>query len=100
MLKNMASQWMDIRLLDREMFNRATATNRQPWRIVKDGNIFHFYEQHAKALADRGWDVQRIDMGIALNHFMSVAGGSLSVKNPGIEIPNDTDYIATVEVKI
>ena len=77
-----------------------SATNRQPWRIVKDGNSFHFYEHHAKGLASRDWDVQRIDMGIALNHFMSVAGGSLSMKNPGIEIPDDTDYIATVEVNI
>jgi hypothetical protein len=53
-----------------------SASNRQPWRIIKNGNLFHFYlhrsngyqENHyLKAL--RAVDLQRIDLGIAMCHF-------------------------------
>jgi len=47
-----------------------SASNKQPWRIVKSGRFWHFYMDYAyvtnKAL---GFDIQRIDMGIALCHF-------------------------------
>lgn len=76
-----------------------STTNKQPWRIIKDNNAFHFYEERAKDLVAREvWDAQKIDMGIALNHFMSVAGGTLTVNNPGIKTPDNTEYIATVTV--
>jgi nitroreductase len=48
-----------------------SASNKQPWRVVKHGNAFHFY-----LLETPGYDkmikavkLQRIDMGIALSHF-------------------------------
>ena len=77
-----------------------SATNRQPWRIIRDGNAFHFYEEHSKELASHGsWDIQKIDMGIALQHFMSFAGGKLVIENPGIAASNDDiEYIATVVI--
>lgn len=74
-----------------------SAVNKQPWRIVKIGNDFHFYEKHT--LGNRSgaeWDVQKIDMGIALYHFMAVTNGQFSLADPKIEIPKDTEYIATV----
>lgn len=74
-----------------------SAVNYQPWRIVKINNAFHFYEVHTKALQERtSWDVQKIDMGIALCHFMSVAGGTCSLAEPDIACPEGTEYIATV----
>ena len=75
-----------------------SATNQQPWRIVKDGSKFHFYEKHSKNLAARGWDVQKIDMGIALSHFMEFSPGNLIIENPGIAADDDVEYIATVAV--
>lgn len=76
-----------------------SAVNYQPWRIVKAGNAFHFYEVHTKALQERAsWDVQKIDMGIALCHFMSVVGGTCSLAEPAIACPEGTEYIATVTV--
>lgn len=75
-----------------------SATNQQPWRIVKDGNKFHFYEKHSKNLAARDWDVQKVDMGIALCHFMEFANGNLVLENPGITKPEDVEYIASVSV--
>lgn len=73
-----------------------SAVNKQPWRIVKCGNSYHFYEK--KTLADSGaaWDVQKVDLGIAIYHFMSVAGGTLSVAKPDTAVGKDTEYIATV----
>ncbi len=47
-----------------------SASNKQPWRILKINNDFHFYLQrtagYAKALEI---DLQRVDMGIAASHF-------------------------------
>jgi hypothetical protein len=54
-----------------------SASNRQPWRILKEYNrpVFHVYLQRnpvytaaAKTLAPAG-DIQRLDIGIALCHF-------------------------------
>ncbi len=76
-----------------------SAVNMQPWRIVKDGPAYHFYEKHGEGFAGRfAWDVQRIDMGIALCHFLSLTEGRLSVSDPGIPAAEDTEYIATISV--
>ncbi len=73
-----------------------SAVNKQPWRIVRCGRQYHFYEKHGLRGADALWDVQKVDMGIALCHFMTVTGGRLSISAPSIEAPQDTEYIATV----
>lgn len=74
-----------------------SAVNRQPWRILRMGNAFHFYLKHDKGYADApGGDIQKIDMGIALCHFMRMAGGALLTADPGLPTPADTEYIATV----
>lgn len=78
-----------------------SATNAQPWRIVKNGNSFHFYEKHAKALTEHNpwvWDVQKIDMGIALCYFMSIVSGICSIENLDISTAEDIEYIATVTI--
>lgn len=75
------------------------AANMQPCRIVKDGNKYHFYEQHKDGYRNAyAWDVQKIDMGIALCHFMSVTDGSLIMENPNMVVNEDTEYIATIAV--
>lgn len=47
-----------------------SASNKQPWRIVKEENLYHLYLErtpdYAKGL---GYDIQLIDMGIAKYHF-------------------------------
>ncbi len=59
-----------------EMVRRApSASNRQPWRVIKSGGGFHFYLERSKGYYERNKrllnmaDMQRIDMGIALCHF-------------------------------
>lgn len=44
-----------------------SAANKQPWRIVKDGNSFHFFEK--KDMPPSAHDMQRLDIGIAGCHF-------------------------------
>ena len=74
-----------------------SAVNQQPWRIVRCENAFHFYEKHSKGYAsEQNGDMQKIDMGIALYHFMGIMGGALSLANPGFSAPSGTEYIATV----
>ena len=53
-----------------------SASNRQPWRILKDGDIWHFYLQRTPGYRKRRLvklfttsDLQRVDMGIAMCHF-------------------------------
>ena len=76
-----------------------SAVNKQPWRIVQCGNAYHFYEKHSIGGADAAWDVQKVDLGIALCHFMTVAGGTLSIAQPDLDAAQDTEYIATVTIE-
>lgn len=45
-----------------------SAVNGQPWRIVKKEGAFHFYKAGV-AQADKVYDVQKMDLGIAAAHF-------------------------------
>lgn len=76
-----------------------TAANMQPCRVVKDGNKYHLYEKHMKGYKPGGlWDVQKIDIGIALCHLISVTDGKCEICDPGIHCDADTEYVVTVTV--
>lgn len=77
-----------------------SAVNRQPWRAVVCGDRVHFYEKRTAARAGADWDIQKIDMGIALYHFASIAEEcgvpvSFCREDPGLSLPESTAYIAT-----
>lgn len=86
-----------------------SASNKQPWRIIKDGSRWHFYCQRTPGYGEGSWyftllrlaDLQRLDVGIAMCHFalsLQQLGlpGSWSVSDPGLEPVNaKTLYIAT-----
>ncbi|KJF26998.1 nitroreductase [Clostridium aceticum] len=47
-----------------------SASNKQPWRILKSGSSYHFYLKGDKGYGEKlGFNIQRIDMGIAMCHF-------------------------------
>jgi nitroreductase len=54
-----------------------SASNKQPWRLVRSGDTWHFYLQRTKGYGRgsavfsllRLADLQRVDMGIAMCHF-------------------------------
>ena len=53
-----------------------SASNKQPWRIIRDTGRWHFYLQRSSGYREQrlgnlssNTDLQRIDMGIAMCHF-------------------------------
>lgn len=85
-----------------------SASNKQPWRIVRGTGRWHFYLQRTKGYG-KGLlgklspmaDVQRIDLGIAMCHFEMAArelglAGTWELADPGIVVPDElTGYTAT-----
>lgn len=77
-----------------------SASNKQPWRVVKENDRWHFYEQITPGYSDAfKYDIQRIDLGIAAAHFdlsLKQAGikGTFNVlPKPDIATPNNTTYL-------
>ena len=77
-----------------------SASNKQPWRIVRDANAFHFYEQKAPGYSDKlSVDIQRVDIGIGACHFHLAAlekdlpGRFEQLPKPAIDLPANTHYI-------
>ncbi|MPN60575.1 hypothetical protein SDC9_208304 [bioreactor metagenome] len=47
-----------------------SASNKQPWRIVRESGRYHFFEQKTPGYGSTfNFDMQSIDMGIAACHF-------------------------------
>jgi nitroreductase len=81
-----------------------SASNRQPWRVVKEkkSHRYHLFLQRTAGYRKMtSVDIQRIDMGIALCHFALSAkevglSGSFSVREPDMgKLPERTSYVAT-----
>ena len=81
-----------------------SASNRQPWRVVKDGGVnrFHFYQQRLRGYKKfSAVDLQSIDMGISMCHF-ELSARELELKGhwefeaPRCgSLPERTSYIAS-----
>jgi nitroreductase len=82
-----------------------SASNRQPWRIIRIGNALHFYLQRTPGYRENTYskllkieDLQRVDMGIAMCHFELTAielglPGGWDINNPGLPVPDElTEY--------
>lgn len=77
-----------------------SASNKQPWRVIKVDNNFHFYlkrtRDYAKSL---DYDIQMIDLGIAMYHFKytldekDISGNFTILKQP--REYKDLEYIST-----
>ncbi|MBR0205247.1 MAG: nitroreductase [Clostridia bacterium] len=78
-----------------------SAVNRQPWRLVLRDGWFHFCLRHDKGyLGEAVGDMQKIDLGIALCHFVLGAEEQgltcrVEIRDPGIPLPPETEYIAS-----
>ena len=82
-----------------------SASNLQPWRIIRDGRLWHFYLHRKLGYRDssaakllKTADLQRVDMGIAMCHFELTArelglDGYWQVVDPDIPKPDAlTEY--------
>lgn len=85
-----------------------SASNKQPWRVIRDGSAWHFYLQRSKGYINPNLtrivgiaDMQRLDMGIAMCHFELTARelglpGEWLDTAPGISRPDDlTEYLVS-----
>lgn len=85
-----------------------SASNKQPWRIVKTETGWHFCLARSKHYGKgsllftllRIPDLQRVDMGIAMCHFELSAKelglkGSWVVEDPALPLPDKTEYVVT-----
>jgi hypothetical protein len=83
-----------------------SASNKQPWRILRDEASWHFYMQRTRGYRSRNHqllhvdDMQRIDMGIAMSHFELTLkelglGGRWIVDEPKIARPDDLTIYTT-----
>ncbi|MCK4490827.1 MAG: nitroreductase family protein [Anaerolineales bacterium] len=85
-----------------------SASNKQPWRVVREGHNWHFFLQRTEKYPPPVFnfilnlaDLQRIDMGIAMAHFELSArenglNGKWIVHPPDIPLPNQlTEYSTT-----
>lgn len=46
-----------------------SASNKQPWRIAKEGSFYHLFLKRTKGYGVSGYDIQLNDIGIAKCHF-------------------------------
>ena len=85
-----------------------SASNRQPWRVVKAGRAWHFYLRRTQGYGNNLLarlmnfsDLQRVDMGIGMCHFVLTLqeqgiAGHWRIQNPAIQVPDAaTEYCAT-----
>ncbi len=85
-----------------------SASNKQPWRLLRAGQAWHFYLQrtpgYRASMLQRLMqvdDIQRVDLGIAMCHFALTAEeaglrGQWRVADPGLPVPDAlTDYTVT-----
>lgn len=69
-----------------------SASNKQPWRVVIcDTAIAHFFiDRTPKYGNSLGYDIQMVDMGIALSHYIKTSRKEqVYIENPQIEPLND-----------
>ena len=80
-----------------------SAVNKQPWRVVVKDNAVHFYEKKDRGYDNGTYDLQKVDLGIAINHFdfeYRDNGKTLifKISDPNIVLPGDNyEYIASYE---
>lgn len=83
-----------------------SASNKQPWRVVKEGDTLHFYLKPNKGYSDSlGYDIQRVDLGIAVCHFdvmaqsQGIEGHFERFNGPDKEKRDDLSYIISFSAK-
>lgn len=81
-----------------------SASNKQPWRIIKDDNKFHFFLCRTKGYGLKSYDLQKNDIGIAKCHFelttieLELNGKWEKLNN--IDLPKDWEYMISWSVEV
>ncbi len=77
-----------------------SATNAQPWAVVKEGDKFHFFCNYKNSINNDIKKIKHLDLGIALSHFHQTAmsdglNGKLEVTDIDFDVPENMHYIIT-----
>lgn len=77
-----------------------SATNAQPWAVVKEGDKFHFFCNYKNSINNDVKKIKHLDLGIALSHFHQTAmsdglNGKLEVTDIDFDVPENMHYIIT-----
>lgn len=76
-----------------------SATNAQPWRVVKKQGSYHFFETHKSNASEEEIMIKKVDLGIALSHFHQtvlengLTGNFEKQLDLKIDVPDNTNYI-------
>jgi len=76
-----------------------SATNAQPWRVVKKQGSYHFFETHKNNASEDEKMIKKVDLGIALSHFhqtvleRGLTGNFEKQSDFEIDVPENTSYI-------
>jgi hypothetical protein len=68
-----------------------SASNKQPWRVIKDNNAFHFFLCRTRGYGVTPYDLQKNDIGIAKCHF-ELSANELGLKG----VWQEADYVNTI----
>lgn len=79
-----------------------SATNAQPWAVVKEENKFHFFSNYKNSINDDTKKIKHLDVGIALSHFHLTSmsrglKGKFSIENIKFNIPENMHYVLSYE---
>lgn len=77
-----------------------SATNAQPWAVVKEGDKFHFFCNYKNSINNDVKKIKHLDLGIALSHFHQTAmsdglNGKLEAADIDFDVPENMHYIIT-----
>ena len=79
-----------------------SASNKQPWRVIADDNVFHLYLKRTSGYAKNlPTDIQAIDMGIALSHLylpIKEDGYTPEVINERPVVLRDAEYVLSLRI--
>ncbi len=76
-----------------------SATNSQPWRVIKDGETFHFFETHKAGSGEEIQKIKQVDLGIAMCHFdlatkeVGLCGRFVKQETLPVTVPEHTTYL-------
>jgi len=102
----LSSEQAGIYAVPLEMLHMApSASNKQPWRVIRDGEAWHFFLQRTPGYRQSRLvhipDLQRTDIGIAMSHFELTTkeiglDGHWTLQEPPLEKPGElVEYTAT-----
>lgn len=76
-----------------------SAVNKQPWRLVKEADTYHFYARIPAKKEPPAVEIQRVDLGIGACHFhlaaqeRGLSGSFVQLPEPAIAAPEQTRYL-------